>query len=279
MITKIQKIKSKAKKEFYLHYGSLPDFLIIGAQKCGTTSLYYYLSQHPNIIPSKNKEVGYFDRFYKNGLSWYRSKFPLVFRKALFLLRGQHLKTFEASSGYILNLNALQRIKNILPNVKLILMLRNPVDRAYSHYQHSVKSGHEELSFPKALEAEKERIGNAWEKYRLGLDDCFDIKISRYAYLLAGVYVDQARHLLRLFSRDQIHIIKSETFFRHTHLTYNEVLKFLDLKPNKLHHYKKYKSGKYLPLSMSIRNQLIEHYKPFNQQLNDCLNIDFGWDT
>jgi hypothetical protein len=137
----------------------LPDFIIIGGQRCGTTSLFNYLTQHPDVFPSCPKEVHYFSIHYHKGVNWYRSHFPLVMQKS-YVERG-HDRRFvagEATPYYIAHPHAPQRIAETVPEAKLIVLLRNPVDRAYSHYHYEVKNGLETLSFAEAIDREDERL-------------------------------------------------------------------------------------------------------------------------
>ena len=130
------------------NYRLLPDFLIIGYQKCGTTSLYNYLAQHTNIAPAGRKETHYFSISYWRGINWYKSYFPTIFtkKKKGGKTNGKFI-TGEASPQYIYHTYSLDRIQKTLPNVKLILLLRNPIDRAYSAYQHVYKSCKEQHQF------------------------------------------------------------------------------------------------------------------------------------
>ena len=112
-------------------FRALPDFLIVGAQKGGTSSLYAYLAQHPSVLPSFRKEVKFFDCNYFCGHTWYRAHFPLRYK----LSRGNRI-TGEGTPNYLFHPTALQRLALTLIDVKIIILLRNPADRAYSHYQH-----------------------------------------------------------------------------------------------------------------------------------------------
>src|SRR6266480_7948081 len=129
----------------------LPDFLILGAQKAGTTALYAYLRQHPEITGPSWKEVSFFDRHYARGEAWYRGNFPNS-------LRARGKLVGEASPSYLFHPLAPERVAGLVPEAKLIALVRNPVDRAYSHYQHEVALGREPLSFEDAVAAEYERL-------------------------------------------------------------------------------------------------------------------------
>src|SRR5436190_6073272 len=143
----------------------LPDFLIIGTQRGGTTALYHYLKTLPCVTPATITDTHFFDKKYSKGLAWYRGHFPTSFRK----ISAQHLQrrafvTGEASSSYLFHPHAPKRVAQVLPHVKLITLLRNPVDRAYSQYHHAVDLGYEHLSFEEAIQWEEERLGNEREK-------------------------------------------------------------------------------------------------------------------
>ncbi len=259
--------------------GVLPDFIIIGAQKCGTSSLYNYLIDHPCIYPASTKEVGGFDRYYSYGIKWYRAQFPSFLRKYYVKhVLGQDFITGEASTGYILNPRALKRISEVVPRAKLILMLRNPIDRAYSHYHHTVRLGKETLPFEEAIERETERIGNAW-KQMLEEENYYNLNIAQYAYLSTGIYVDQIEVLMSLFSREQILILKSEDFYTEASRVFRQVLGFLNVLNWELRDYEKYNVGNYSnSMDPVVRKRLINYFKPHNQRLYEYLGVDFDWD-
>ena len=110
----------------------LPDFLILGAQRCGTTSLYNYLAQHPSVGPLVlEKGAHYFSTNYDKSLAWYRSHFPMKWRAAAERRHGRPFVTGEGSPYYLFHPLAAQRVAKTLPHVKLLVMLRDPVERAY----------------------------------------------------------------------------------------------------------------------------------------------------
>ena len=135
----------------------LPDFLVIGAQKAGTTALYAYLRWHPSIAGPFWKEVSFFDRHWARGEAWYRGQFPL---------RSSGKLVGEASPSYVFHPLAPERVFSLVPDVKLVVLLREPGDRAYSQYQHAVALGRETLSFEDALAAEDERVRGEVERLR-----------------------------------------------------------------------------------------------------------------
>jgi hypothetical protein len=171
-------------------WGNLPDFIIIGAQRCGTTSLYNYLTQHPLILSALRKEVHYFDNNFHKGVSWYQAFFPLISLRngyaKILSIDNSHL-TGEATPYYLFHPLTPKRIAGLLPQVKLIVILRNPVDRAYSHFLHATRMGFETLSFKEAIAREAERV--AAEEARL-LDDqsYYSFEHQRFSYIHRGIY-------------------------------------------------------------------------------------------
>ena len=162
---------------------ALPDFLIVGTQRGGTSSLYKYLGQHPEVSPSTRKEVEFFSTRFDAGVEWYRAHFPLRRRSG-------RLHTFEATPDYLLHPLAAERAYRLLPEAKIIAMLREPTSRAFSHYNHNRRLGHEPLSFTDALAAEPERI--AGERARLLADSSYRaLDLRRHGYVERGKYDEQ----------------------------------------------------------------------------------------
>jgi Sulfotransferase domain len=267
----------------------LPEFLIIGVQKGGTTSLYRYLEQHPRVASAFAKEVHFFDNHthdykYGKGLSWYRSHFAYNLSKFYpsFIPRS-NLVTGEASPDYIFDVHAPQRIAEALPQAKLIILLRNPVDRAYSHYMHNVRAAwdrkREPLSFEEAIAAEPIRLQG--EKDRLLQDThYFSYNYMHYSYLQRGIYADQLQTWFRLYSPEQLLILGSENFFTNPQAYFKKVLEFLKLPDCELPQYQSFnaRNERESMLSEQTRWQLKEYFKPHNDRLYQLLGNDFGWD-
>lgn len=257
---------------------SLPDFVIIGTMKGGTTSLYKYLTQHPQILPARKKEVHFFDQSYQfnRGIRWYKSYFPLQ------KLPGERLITGEASPSYLFYPQVPYRLFNFLPNVKLIAILRNPVDRAYSHYQRNVFRGYEPLSFEDAIAQEKQRLEG--EKDKIIANPNYNSRPYRlYSYLARGRYVEQLQSWFRYFAPHQFLILKSEDLFKHPSQQLNKVFDFLDLPsvniqdttPSLVGEYKT--STKKIKMTQETRNHLQNYFHPYNQRLYEFIDRDFSW--
>ncbi len=253
----------------------LPDFLIIGAGKCGTSSLYNYLIQHPNVYPAKFKELNYFGRRWTK---WYRPNFPTIFLKYFVnKFRKEQFMTGEASPYYLINPHVAKQVKKKIPNVKIIILLRNPVDRTFSQYSQWQKTEFEPLSFEEAIKSEKIRTADEWKNYT---DDksISSRKHVRYAYLAGGIYYDQIKVWMDVFPREQIHIIKAEDFFSEPSKCVFQVLKFLGLKNYELDISKKHNAGKYEPMDSSIQEYLKNYFRPHNEKLYKLLGRDLNWD-
>jgi hypothetical protein len=214
----------------------LPDFLIIGAQKAGTTALYSYLREHPAIAGPPWKEVSFFDRHFWRGDAWYRGHFP----NRLYLRRMRARAEVEpivgeASPSYVFHPLAPQRVAALVPDVRLIALVRNPVDRALSHYHHEVALGRERLSFEEALEQEDIRLEGELERM---LDArYFSRAWWNFTYLSRGRYAEQLERWLEMFPRERLLVVPSEDLLDRPGETYGQVLDFLGAPPHELDSY------------------------------------------
>ncbi|HEU5227212.1 MAG TPA: sulfotransferase domain-containing protein [Ktedonobacteraceae bacterium] len=261
----------------------LPDFIIIGAQRGGTTSLYAYLSQHPQIAPAVMKEVHFFDNNFQKGVSWYRAQFPSIVEKYLATNVGkQDFITGEASPYYLFHPHVPQRVAKLVPYVRLIVLLRNPVDRAYSHYYHEVELGRETLSFEEALAQEEARTHE--ESARIAAEKHYrSYNHQNYTYLARGIYANQLERWLSLFPREQLLVIKSEDFYADPDSIFQQTQAFLNVRP--MEHkppqwYKQYNNSTYKQAKMEphLRKRLVAYFEPHNDRLYKLLKRDFGWD-
>lgn len=261
-----------SKQDKYKKSRALPDFLIIGAQKSGTTSLYEYLREHPHVIPASKKEIHFFDTKFYKGNRWYQSHFPK--RKEL-----TNKITGEASPSYLFYPNSAKRIYNLIPDVKLIVLLRNPVDRAISSYFHQQQKGREKLSLEKALDAEEERLAKFKRKLGYGLlSSKSSKKYRQFSYKERGLYAQQLRTFFQYFPKEQIWIEQAERFFTETQNVLQEVFEFLhidntftpdDLNPRNVHHYDQ--------ISPKIRKKLYDYYQQPNKELFQLIGKKFDW--
>ena len=234
--------------------GALPDFVIIGAQKGGTSFLYYLLTRHPLVEPAARKELHFFDQpeHFDKGAEWYRRCFPRVGSKD-----GQRSITGEATPYYLFDPPVAERMAKIVPKTQLIALLRNPIDRAYSHYQMQVKRGTEPRSFEEAIEQ------------------------PHSSYVSRGIYVDQLLRWFEFFSKEQMLILKSEDFFERPVETLKVVLTFLDIpdwQPEASELQQRRHTGTYSQkMDPATRRRLEAYFEPYNQRLYEYLDVDFGW--
>jgi Sulfotransferase domain len=266
----------------------LPDFIIIGAMRCGTSSLFNNLMKHPSAAPPLKKEPHFFDVNYAKGALWYRRYFPSVFLRIARKLSNKKFLTGEATPYYIFHPDIPRRIAKIIPRVKLIALLRNPVDRAYSHYELERRAGLETLTFEEAIEKEQERIRGEGEK--LLADEAYiSEKHGVFSYCARGIYVDQLRNWTRYFPRDRILVLRSEDFFAEPAIVFSRVLDFLGLdhwepkefekyKGPHMKDYKEYQGGSYVSMNPRTRDRLIEYFSPYNKNLYEFLGVNFHWE-
>ncbi len=252
--------------------GALPDFLIIGAQKSGTTFLYRMLGPHPHVRRANLKEIHYFDHNFDKSLEWYKSHFPPPRNK-----NDQHTVTGEASPYYIAHSLAPERVAKTIPQAKLIALLRNPVDRAFSHYHFAVRKGREHLSFEEALDAEEERL-QAYRERISAKQGYWPAVPGRNSYLARGVYVDQIQKWHEFFDREQLLVLKSEDYFSDPPDTLKTALDFLELPAWEPEFPPAVNKGGYKErMNPETREQLREYFEPHNQRLYEYLGVDFGW--
>jgi len=255
----------------------LPDFLIIGAARSGTTSLYEYLSQHPSIISGVGKEVYFFDKKFSKGVNWYKSFFPTKSSKSK-LENKQKRKclTGEATPRYLHYPHAPKRVFELIPNVKLIVLLRNPIDRSYSHYQMEANTGNEELSFEESIEQEEKRITDDMKKMEND-ENFYSVYFYRKSYLTRGIYESQLKRWFKYFPREQFLILKSEDLYSNPSEIYDQVLDFLNLSKHDLDSFEAHRMRKYSPISKETREKLTDYFRPYNERLYQLLDRNFDW--
>ncbi|MDY6938789.1 MAG: sulfotransferase domain-containing protein [Cyanobacteriota bacterium] len=247
----------------------MPDFLIIGAQKCGTTSLYCYLAQHPNIITVPHKEVHFFDLNYDRGSNWYLSHFPPS--------KFSNKIAGEASPYYLFHPQVPARVYQHFPHVKLIVLLRNPVDRAISQYHHEVQLGFEKLSLEEAIACEPERLEGEVEK--LTTDPTYySYNHQHYTYLARGRYLEQLKRWRAYFPGDRFLILKTEEFYACPDRILARVLEFLQQPTIDLPAYPSYNARSYAEANPSIVGQLTDYFLEPNRQLSEYLQKNFQWE-
>lgn len=243
----------------------LPDFIIAGETKCGTTSMYNNLIQHPDILPTLGngdstitddgevlgvKELRFFDRYYNLGLDWYKDCFPKCSAGQI---------TGEATPMYLYRTQAIQRMSEVVPDCKIIVLLRNPVDRLVSHYNH-LRNVSGKLFYPSF----KSFWTTAYE--------------SDYYLIDKGIYWQTIERLYGYYPREQVKVIISEELFSNPQEIWNETLDFLGVGPAPLkpkHSRKNTKTNQ--QIDTKLREEISEFYAPHNFVLCDLLEREISW--
>lgn len=209
----------------------LPDFLVLGAQRCGTSSLYRYLAGHPDVVASVRKEVEYFSSYPLRRGSWYRAHFPMALRRSWHALwGGAPLRTFEATPDYLFHPSAPGRIVAALPDVRCVVLLRDPVERAWSHYRHMRRLGLEPLGLAEALRAEPRRVGP--DLARSVADPSHrPVSALRHSYVARGRYAEQLERWLRVLPGERLLVVDTHRMFADPATVVAEVCAFVGLRP------------------------------------------------
>lgn len=263
-----------------------PDFLIIGTKRGGTTSLFNYLVQHPGILglypqPRGKKSTDYYfaDKFCEHSERWYRSHFHTdAYRRLLHSRLGYRPLSFEASPYYVWDPRIAPRVRQVAPSTKAILLVRDPVKRAWSHYQERVQNGVEPLDFEDALSAEDDRL--AGEPERMAEDSSYhSTSWDWYSYRRRGVYLPQVQGWHACFSKEQLLVLRSEDLYRRTQATVDQICDFLRIARHGLPTTRSYNA------TWRTRDEAPEgavralrsHYAPHNAALEDYLGMSLGW--
>lgn len=257
-----------------------PSFFVIGAQKSGTTSLFKYLYMHPSIIKPRTKEIHYFDRGYYRGALWYAEHFPRRFPDAaLRSVRGGRCITGEASPSYLFHPLAPGRVAGMFPDARLIAILRNPIDRAFSHWRVAHRKGWDPLSFEQAVDAEPQRM----EAQRAKIEsDPFaaDMAYYRFSYISRGSYADQLDSWLEVFPRERLLVLRSEDMFSDPGAVFANAIRFLGVPAWAPRAFDVHNKGSGLSegISPELRRRLTDHFAPHNARLRERYGDHLRWD-
>jgi hypothetical protein len=255
-----------------------PSFLIIGGQRCGTTSMFRTLAAHPAVLPPNlHKGVHYFDTSYDRGFDWYRAHFPLRSTAARVMRRtGVPAQTFESSPYYMFHPLAAQRIAEDLPGVKVIVLLRDPVERAYSAHAHELARGFEDEDFATALALEDERLSG--EAERLVAEPGYrSPSHQHHGYVQRGRYVEHLERLATIFGRERIHVVDSHRFFAEPEEVYDDVLAFLGLPHMGYPAFERHNARPRTPMDEELRARLEDHFAPYDEKLAAWLGRPLTW--
>lgn len=256
----------------------MPSFIVAGAQRCGTTSLYRALLSHPAILsPVYHKGVNYFDVNYQRGPDWYRSHFPLRASAALRARRAADAAiTFDASGYYMFHPLAAERIGRDLPGVRVIVMLRDPVERAYSAYRHELARGFETESFERALELEDDRVEP--ELAAMLADPTYQsFEYRHQAYRRRGQYAEQVQRLADAVGREQVLVVESQDFFTTPETEYRRITDFLGLHPHQPRTFERWNARPGSAMSDEAAGFLRSAFATHDQALAELLGHPPSW--
>lgn len=231
----------------------VPHFTVIGVMRSGTTALYQYLSQHPQIFPTARKEIHFWSWRYGRGLDWYLAHFPELPESGDYI-------TGEASPSYFPHRKAPQRMFDAYPNMKLVAIFRNPVDRTISHYYHARRHHTETRSLQEALRIHRDRF------------DRGDYKPNENNnYFASSLYAVALERWLQVFPRDRLHVIFSEDLFQNPQDTLDRLCDFLGIPTYSIEASVNPNPGGYDAIDSTLRRELSEYFIPYNQKLADLL--------
>lgn len=256
-----------------------PDFVIVGAQRCGTTSLFRALAKHPAMMPNVlgAKGVHYFDTSYHQSEAWYLAHFASqAERNKRAEEIGQRCIVGEASPYYLFHPAGAERMAKTIPNTKLIVLLRDPVKRAISHHQHMVWEGHEtEADIDAALDLESTRLAGIEEKL-LANPALVSRTHQHHSYVARGHYAIQLERLFHYFDRKNIFIMSTEQMVREP-ASLKTIQSFIGFEPDEsIALEKKNASDKFEPRQETV-DRLSEIYAESNQQLSELIDVEIPW--
>lgn len=236
--------------------------MIVGAQKSGTTSLYDYVTRHPDVTPAVRKEVHYLDAHWDRGEEWYRSHFPL--RSSSRRITG------EATPAYLVLPDAPGRARATFPDARLLAVLRDPVERAWSHFHHEVAKGFEQRGFAAAVRDELRREP-------LASDETMDAARLHHAYLARGRYAEQLERWLAEFPGGQLLVLDFEQLRGDPPGVMAEVFGHLGLEPYEDERYAVRNRRPHPSIDPTVRGELADYFQPHNERLNRLLGRTFAW--
>ncbi len=256
---------------------SKPDFLVVGAQRCGTTSLFRALEQHQEVArPTLNKGINYFDINYHRGERWYRAHFPFAFTARRLANQEKPKVIFEASGYYMFHPLAAQRIANDLPNVKIVAMLRDPVERAYSAWKHESARGFDHMSFEEAVARETERT--AGERERMIADPTYQSSAYRHhSYTARGHYSTQLRTFYDRLPASNIHVVYSESFFMNPEQEFGRLAEFLGISSSRNISFDRHNARPSGPMPGQTRAVLTKMYETEADKLEELVGRRPPW--
>lgn len=248
----------------------LPDFVILGTQRGGTTSLFDYLAQHPQVFSAYRKEVHYHDLHHERGLGWYRAHFPLSWRMSDGDIAG------EATPNYLVHPDAPRRLHATTPDARLVVVVRNPVERAHSSWRLLSSRGFESATFEEAIAREQREPDllipdSEADTRNLGM-------ALHFMYLAKSRYAEQLERWLGFFPMEQFAVIASEDMFSDPETVLSHLSKFLGIDAWESDSFPALNRIAPESIDDGIRQELTDYFRPHNRRLELLLGRTFNWD-
>lgn len=255
----------------------LPELVITGAQRSGTTTLFRVLADHPDVLrPTFWKGVGYFDLGHHRGLRWYRGHFPLRITARIRVGRGGRPVTFESAGYYSFHPLAAYRIAQELPEARLVYMVRNPVDRAYSAHRHELMRGFETEDFETALALESERLDG--EEERILRNPRYESFSHRHhAYLARSRYSEQLRRMQEAVGPARVLVMDADRFFAEPREEFGRLAAWAGLRDWVPESVEQWNARSRDPLPAELRARLMEYFEPYDAELATLIGRTPSW--
>ena len=257
---------------------TFPDFMVIGFPKCGTKSLFSYVKQHPNIGTPTDYGKYFFDTNFNRGVGWYKAHYPTVKQKKMLKEKNGAYCMGDYSARYMMYYPSALRIKKLVPNAKLIVVLRNPADRAYSQFNFK-KKWDDSLSFHDTIEEDEKRLQN-WEYLvendLITRESHVEVKTP---YFTMGKYARHLKEWFKVFPKEQFHFVPTDNMSDDVAIqkTVTKVFKFLGLPDYEITEFGRKNVGSYEKIDVEERKILRDYYKPHNEELERLLDMKFNW--
>jgi hypothetical protein len=248
----------------------LPDFVILGTQRGGTTSLFDYLGRHPQVFPAYRKEVHFYDLHHDRGLGWYKAHFPLARQMSAGDITG------EATPNYLIHPDAPRRLQAVTPEARLVVVVRNPIERAHSSWRLLSSRGVESAPFEEAIAREHREIDlqirqSNGDPKRIGT-------ALQFSYLAKSRYAEQMERWLEVFPLEQFIVIASEDMFDRQERVLTDLSKFLGIDSWDPSSFPALNRIAPASIDDGVRQELTEYFRPHNRRLEVLLGRTFDWD-
>jgi len=267
----------------------LPECVVIGTGKGGTTALHYYLGQHPCVGSSAYDELGFFNDNYHLGINWYKSLFPTKFTRNKIIKKYGKFLTYDVTPQYLREPYVAKRMFQTFPKMKLIVLLRNPIDKSYSHHIMGKNSNmlhnnpewqgieNKQVSFEYIVNRDIEFISK-YEKGNGELNENYFRNIITKTNLARGFYAQFLRKWFDVYDREQFLILSSSDLANSTQETLNKIFNFLEIPEYDIPDTTKINTQKYEPMKKQTREILIQFFKKYNNELYELIERKFDWD-